>query len=388
MRKKIWLSLDAWYPQMAGPNVVVTNYKNILQRTNDCKLFVTSYGKKLDAEGDKKTGVDVVHVKSVNIFFGGYRNTLPQNDNKVKQLLKEGVDIFHSHSPFGLGHYFAKQARKLGVPSIVTLHTKFRDDFVRCTHSRALTAFMMRRIMKVINETDYVWTVSNGAVETLREYGYKGDVTVIRNGTDMTMPNNAQQLVDEVNRQYHLQDEENVFLFVGRIVSTKNLPLVFDALSKLKQRNLPFKMLVVGGGEELHNYRKLTESMGIGDRVIFVGQITDREFLKAFYLRADLFLFPSVYDTASLCPIEAATFSLPALLIKDSQTAETVKDGFSGYCAVEDSSVWADKIEEIITDKQKLKQVSDNCRKYVYRSWEDVVQEVEGHYDQLLGANK
>lgn len=244
---------------------------------------------------------------------------------------------------------------------------------------------MMRRIMKAINHQDYVWTVSNGSAQTLREYGYNGEITVIRNGTDMTLPRNPDELVSQINEKYRLTDCENVMLFVGRIVAVKNLQLVFNALKVVKSKSkLPFKLLVVGNGSELNEYQRMADELGLSDNVIFTGEVLDREFLKGFYLRADLFVFPSVFDTASLCPIEAATFSLPTLLIKDCPTSETVEDNVSGYCEAEDAEAWADRIIEIFRDKKRLKLVGEGALKNVYRSWKDVVNEVEKHYEEIL----
>ena len=101
-------------------------------------------------------------------------------------------------------------------------------------------------------------------------------------------------------------------------------------------------------------------------------------------MRADLFVFPSEYDTASLCPLEAATFSLPTILLKDCPTAETIKNDFSGYEEKDSSKLWAERIVDILSDKTKLKEVGNNARKFVYRSWEDVVKEVESNYDSIL----
>ena len=49
MKKNIMLSLDSWYPQIGGPNVVVSNYLKYLSENNDVTLAVPSYGKKTDA---------------------------------------------------------------------------------------------------------------------------------------------------------------------------------------------------------------------------------------------------------------------------------------------------------------------------------------------------
>ena len=380
--KNILLAVDAWYPQMGGPNVVLANYYKYLSENNEVTAAVPSYGRETDERVDRETGVPVMHVRSVYIPIGGFRNCVPGLDGALRQRAKQ-ADIFHAHSPFALGNYFANAAKKYDKPSIITFHTKFKDEFMRYTHSKVCTAIMMHRIMSVINKTDYVWTVSNGAAQTLREYGYKGDITIIRNGTDMTVPENARELVDRVNEKYGLADEENVLLFVGRVVQTKNLKLVFAALKKLNG-SVPFKMVVVGDGEGMKEYRQMVLEYGLGDRVLFVGEVTDRQFLKAFYLRADLFVFPSVFDTASLCPIEAAAFGLPTLLVKDSPTSEIIRDGFSGYAVPADADEWAERLKYILSDKSALAAVRENCRRYVYRSWKDVVAEAEAEYDKIL----
>ena len=151
---------------------------------------------------------------------------------------------------------------------------------------------------------------------------------------------------------------------------------------------MPFKLVIVGNGSELNEYQRMVKDFELEANVIFTGEILDREFLKGFYLRADLFVFPSAFDTASLCPLEAATFSLPTLLIKDCPTSETVTDNVSGFCEVEYPDAWADKIIEIFRDKQNLNLVGGGAKTHVYRSWADVVAEVELHYDRILSGQE
>ena len=83
MKKNIMLSLDSWYPQIGGPNVVVSNYLKYLSENNDVTLAVPSYGKKTDALVDGQTGIDVMHVFSVYLPVGGFRNCMPQFDGPL-----------------------------------------------------------------------------------------------------------------------------------------------------------------------------------------------------------------------------------------------------------------------------------------------------------------
>lgn len=391
MKKRIVLGMDGWWPQIDGVCITVKNYyEKLIDAGNECLVAVPSYGRKRDVKADLDSQISAYHCNSIAVPVGGYYCALPKSDCKLKNSLDEfRPTILHSHSPFNVGAYFAEYAKKHDVPSVFTFHTKFRDEFLRVTKSNGLTKFLMKHILKVINEQDYVWTVCNGMVDVLREYGYKGDVTVIRNGTDMAMPDNPDELVARVNERYNLTDCENVILFVGRVVSVKNLRFAFNALKSVKEKSgLQFKFVIVGDGDDMKAHKKMVEEMNLCNEVLFVGEILDRDFLKGFYLRADLFLFPSTFDAFSLCPVEAAAFALPTLLVKGSSTGETVTDNVSGFCEAEDASAWADRIIEIFQDKKRLSEIGLGARKSVYRSWKDVVAEAEGYYDEIMQGKR
>lgn len=387
--RKLMLGMDGWYPQIDGVCLTVKNYYNLLwQRDWECSLIVPSYGKKHDTLAQTNTGIAATHSRGIAVPVGGYRCATPKTDGKIKKKIADfAPDILHSHSPFNIGEYFADYGKKHDVPSVITFHTKFKEEFMRVSKSKVITNALMKHILKVINKHDYVFTVCDGMVDVLRNYGYKGNVTVIRNGTDMSMPENADELIKRVNDEYRIADFENVILFVGRIVSVKNLQLMFNALKIAKQKSsMRFKFLVVGSGDDMNKHVKMVKDLDLTDDVIFVGEVVDRELLKGFYMRADLFAFPSTFDAFSLCPLEAAAFSLPSLLIKDSSTGETVVDGFSGFKEEENAEAWADKLIEIFGDKKKLSEIGENASKFVYRSWSDVVDEVESCYDAILSG--
>ena len=197
MNKKIMLGMDGWWPQIDGVCLTVKNYyEHLTQAGNECSVVVPSYGKKRDITADQNSQIEALHCKSMAVPVGGYSCALPKSDRHLKKLLDEfQPDIMHSHTPFNMGEYFAKYAKKHDLPSVLTFHTKYKEEFLRVTKSKPITSFMTNHIVKVINKQDHVWTVCNGMVDILRKYGYKGDVTVIRNGTDMSLPTNPDDLV-------------------------------------------------------------------------------------------------------------------------------------------------------------------------------------------------
>jgi len=380
---KIAETLDTFYPGIDGPTSVVKNYAYYLDKFNDCKVLVPKADKKLKYKDEQP-----FEVKRCLSWpgFEGYRNAMPWFDSEFKKYFKEqSFDIIHAHSPLNMGKFSVEFGKKHNIPVIVTLHTKFKDDFERFLKGfKPLVAFMMHRIMHVINNADSVWTVNDASRKVLRDYGYKGDIVVVRNGTDYTYPENADELIEKVNEIHSLKDKKNVFLFVGRIALYKNLKLLIDALKIIKDAGEDFTMIFVGGGFDIDELKSYATKNDLDDKIIFTGPIRDRELLQGYYLRSDLFLFPSTFDTSSLVPIEASAHKLPVVLIEGSDTAENITDNYNGFLAKETPTDFANKILEVISNKKILKEVGETASKTVYRSWEQVSNEVYENYLKVI----
>ena len=387
-KQTIIQSLDAYYPHFDGPIQVVTNYCKCMIKNpnNTVKVVVPKYPKYKD-----NSPLDIHRTKSILIDKkSSYRMPLPGMDRKLKKYFKENkVDIIHYHSPFTMGRFLNKMGRKYGIPTVFTFHTSFKSDFERMLKLKSLQRFMMRFILKTINGADYVLTVSNGAADILRSYGFNGKIEVVRNGTDLVRPENAEELVEKVNTTYGIKDEKNVFLSVGRIVSNKKLEIPLKALKIVKEKGHDFKFLIVGSGDYENELKALVNELGLNDYVIFTGKVMDRQFLSAHYLRSDLFLFPSTFDTASLAPIEAAAMSLPTLMTKGCPTAEIINENVNGLLAKEeDIEDWAEKIIYAIENKDAMTKMKDLSFKEVYRSWDDVIEEIMGKYEEYIADYK
>lgn len=388
MEKKLRAAqlMDSYYPNIDGPTNVVTYYaKNIDARDGfSCKVIVPKPPKKsgyVDCQP-----FDVIRCNSMQVTDYGYCMGFPGFDGEFKKkIAAEEFDIVHAHSPFVMGRYALKLGKERNIPVVATLHTKFHEDFDRLFHGfKPLVWFMMKYIMKVFNKADSVWTVNNASCQLLRDYGYKGDIVVVRNGTDLKYPANPDELIARVNEIHGLEGQKNVFIFVGRIAMYKNLGLLVEALKALKETTPDFKMLFVGDGFDIEELKKKVTELGLDEQVIWVGRVSDRELLQGYYLRSDLFLFPSTYDTSSLVPIEAAAHKLPVLLIKDSWTAEAITDNLNGYLAEETPEAFAKRIAEIISDPERMAEIGEEAHRSVYRTWEMVSEEVMEKYAEII----
>ena len=377
--------MDTYYPKIDGPNNVLTFYTENLNNIEgvDAEVVVPRTRNYVDVQK-----FVVRRVKSLPAVEG-YEMGLAGFDRQLKKFLKNNkVDLIHIHSPFTMGRFFAKYGKKHNIPTVFTFHTAFKEDFERILKLKWQQNFMMNYIMKTINMADHVLSVSNGAAEVLKSYGYQKPIRVIRNGTDFVYPDNAEELKAQINQQYGLKEDDLVFLSAGRVVQNKRLDVLVDAMKILKDKGIKFKFFVVGDGVYREELMAKTTALGLDDCVVFTGRLPERSDMVPYYLRANLFLFPSTFDTASLVPLEAGAMKVPTMLTEGAPTAEIVVDNQNGYVAGQTAEDWAKRIEEVISNRNALESMREVCYKEVYKTWKDVVDEVYAFYQDILKNKK
>lgn len=143
-------------------------------------------------------------------------------------------------------------------------------------------------------------------------------------------------------------------------------------------------MFFIGNGYAADALKELSNKLGINDKVIFMGCITDRNILRKYYIAADLFLFPSLYDNAPLVVREAAALHTPSVLIDGSTAAAVIRDGVNGFLSANNKEAFAQRIRHILLDKPQLDKVSQQASETLARSWKDIADEVSDRYANLI----
>jgi glycosyltransferase involved in cell wall biosynthesis len=102
-------------------------------------------------------------------------------------------------------------------------------------------------------------------------------------------------------------------LWAGRLISIKALPLALEALAQV-DRDLPVRLQVLGDGPLRAEMEELARTLGVSDRVEFLGAIPWKE-MPEHYRHADLFLFTGLRDSSPTVVLEAMAYSLPILTL-------------------------------------------------------------------------
>lgn len=315
----------------------------------------------------------------------GYRIGNPFSVSSVRKLRSERPDILHAHCPFS-AMILARFARKhIKTPVVLTYHTKFEIDIEKKVGLSGLKFASTKLVLNNICAADEVWAVSKGAGESLRNLGYTGDFKVMENGTDFARRRSSRREIVSLREQCGVGDDI-CFLFVGRMMWYKNIKFTLDALKILHDRGVSFKMIFVGEGYDKEDIISYARGLGILGKCIFAGLVTDREKLRIYYSLADLFLFPSLYDTNGLVVREASACDLGSVVIRGSCAAESVPNEDCAVLIDDDLESYAEALYRAVQKRDTLAALGRNAGDHIYLSWDEAVAKAYARYGEILGV--
>ena len=380
-KKTIAMFCDVFYPSIDGVISVINNLSIELKKYYNIAVCVPKH----KGETYKSKDYLVIGAKSFKAPNLDYEYSLAPSKDKefLKYLSLLRIDLIHFHSPFFMGRFAVKYAKKHNIPVVATFHSQYKKDFMATMHSRILSNILLDNVVKTFNKTNLVFTLNKFCEETFRSYGLTVPIKIIGNATSMNKEIDKFQ-VKKVKEKFKLAKFENVFLYVGRLVKVKNLQMTLKVMNELKKRGVNFVFICVGKGSQMRYLKRLTHKYGLEKNVIFTGKIMDKRLIEALYAVSDLFIFNSTYDTEGLVVQEAATKSVPSIVVKDSGPASRITDNHNGFVAENSVTAFANKICEIISDKDNLKTVGLRAQEELPKSWDAVACEYKEEYDKLI----
>jgi Glycosyltransferase len=376
----VGLFCEVFPPVMDGVSVCMQNYAYWLQKKVGGVAVVTPHVARADYSVHDYRVFDYlsIPVPGRRPYVTGIAEFDP---TYLAKIATTRFKIVHAHTPFGAGTAARRIARQQKIPLVATFHSKYRDDFSGIL-PKLVVDMVIDSIVEFYERADLVWVPQESVVEVLREYGYKGHVEVMENGSDLVKDYPEKYFV-EARQRLGIAPEEFVLLFVGQHVWQKNPRLVIEALSRLE--DVPFRMYFVGTGYAAAEMKALVSEKGLDRKVTFVGSITERERIVDYYAASDLFVFPSLYDNAPLVVREAAALRSPSIMARGSTAATILQDGVNGFLVDNDPDKLAALLRELIHDPERVHRVGVQASRTIVRSWEDCVEEVIDRYNALLG---
>ena len=379
----ICLLNDSFPPVIDGVANAVKNYADIIHQTGEDVVVVTPSHPESD---DRVFPYPVIRYPSLDFrkMTGGYTAGIPFSPAIARQLSERKVALLHAHCPIASTILGRELRRALNAPLVMTYHTKFDIEIGKMVKGKLLRTSSTKALVQNISACDEVWAVSSGAAENLRSMGYEGSCIVMPNGVDLPLGKVSQARIAAATQGYDLPEGLPLFLFVGRIMWYKGLRIIADALAMQKARGRDFRMVFIGSGADAQEVQAYIRRLGIEDKCIFTGAIRDREMLRAWYSRADLFLFPSTFDTNGLVVREAAASSLGAVLIAGSCAAEGITHGVNGLLIEENAQSLSACLTQVMQQPQQMARIGANAARDLYLSWQDAVRAARERYQIVI----
>ena len=375
--------IDNYFPVIDGVTETVHEYaRHMKNATVVCPAMESHYLQKHDFPYPVLTSM------TARVPFSRYASAVPQMDLKLEtEIAQAKPDIFHLHSPSLLGKYAVSLGKKMKVPVVATFHSKYYDAIYEFTKSKAISKMVTGQIVKLYESCDEVWACSEETGETLRSYGYTKPYHVMPNGTDVSVPDNLQDLKELATETFRIPQGKHVLLFVGQQIWYKNQKLILDSLRLLCDRGEDWFLVMAGSGKDEKEIEQYAANLNLADKVLFTGLIRDRDLLRGVYLNADLLFFPSVFDNAPLVLREAAVLGIPTLATAGSNAAGAIRKNVNGFTAVDTPKDMSEEIQRIFSEED-IQKIGQCARETIPLSWEKLVPMVMERYQTVINEFK
>ena len=204
---------------------------------------------------------------------------------------------------------------------------------------------------------------ARGKEEIIRRFGMAPEkISVVYHG--VRLPGDLEegrcQARAQLQSRFGIGKEEPVFLFVGSGFRRKGVGVLLDAAILLATKGIPFRVIVVGKGNARPYLRRAVRG-GADGRILFAGPVSGA---GDFYLGADAFLFPTIYEPFGIVCLEAMAYGLPVVTTRVCGASEVLREGESGYILEDpfDPVSLSDRMEKLL-DKDRRQDMGKAARK-------------------------
>ncbi|MGQ9780710.1 MAG: glycosyltransferase family 4 protein [Nitrososphaeria archaeon] len=305
---------------------------------------------------------------------------------KIAQLVREQgpFDIVHGHdwmvvpSACEAKHYISSEL-------VLTFHSL---EFRRSLGSQTLESRMIESLewWGSYDSSKIVVCSSSMARDVRRRLNVDlQKIRIIPNGIDPERLN-VNVDVSRTREKYGVYWKELMILFVGRLTSQKGCEYLIRALPKILEKH-NVKLVVVGDGPSRSFLESEAYRLGLSNRVIFAGFVSDQEMIRLMK-SADVLVVPSIYEPFGIVALEGMAAGVPVVASDVDGLAEIIKheeNGVKVYPQDPSSISWG--VDRVLSDyrlAERLRQKGKESAEKEF-SWSAIADRTIEVYKDLLG---
>jgi glycosyltransferase involved in cell wall biosynthesis len=272
-------------------------------------------------------------------------------------MLRTGAEIVHINVSFDLKGYwrdlaFWIVAKLLGRRVVNQIHGgAMPQDFFR---GNAFLTWVLRRFLV---SSDVVAVLSSAELLAYQAFDARINIHLVPNAIDPA------RLADQP-RSYNTNRPLKL-VYVGRLVRSKGLFEVIEALIELKRAGREFELSIAGGGPDQCELMAASESAGLNDRVHFLGSVFGEK-KRRLWLDSDLFVFPSYGEGLPYSLLEAMAAGCVPVTTSVAAIPDVMRDGEHGlFVPAKDASALANAVATLDQDRASLIRMAEAGRRRV-----------------------
>ena len=269
----------------------------------------------------------------------------------LKELRNWQPDILHVHFAVPTGVLGWVLSITSGTPYVLTAHL---GDVPGGVPSKTKRWFRVVRPF-----TPPIWNRASAVVavsqytKSLAQKQYDVPIEVIPNGTKIPARTRDDIEID-------IQDPP-VIIFAGRFQPQKNLPVLIQSLSEL--RDLDWRCKLVGDGPQRQVLEEMIEKDNLGERVQMTGWIESEEVWEQLG-KSDILAMPSLSEGLPVVGIHALAQGTAIVANQAGGLVDLVDDGVNGrLCTIGDEECFINGLRWCLEDKVRLRALKQASRK-------------------------
>ncbi|HEX8239212.1 MAG TPA: glycosyltransferase family 1 protein [Allosphingosinicella sp.] len=265
---------------------------------------------------------EVVHIPSLSIPRRKEYKFPIRLPRRVRRDISDfRPNIFHVASPDVLGHRAVTLARRMDIPVVASVHTRF-ETYFRYYGLAFLEPVMEAILRRFYRRCDAIFAPSDSMAQLLRDQRMSYNVGIWTRGIDREVFNPGRRDLGW-RSGLEIADDAPVIGFVGRLVMEKGLDVFAETIDCLDRRQVRHKVLVVGEGPARDWFeRRLPEA-------VFAGFQQGPDLGRAV-ASMDILFNPSVTETFGNVTLEAMAAGLPVVAAIATGSQSLVDDGVTG----------------------------------------------------------
>lgn len=329
-----------------GVESVIMNYYSHIDKSKVQFDFVMHKG------GNPKYIAEIKRMGGRVYEITPYTKNIIRFTYEIYKIIKDGnYDIVHSNMNSLSG--FPLMAACFAGAKIRILHNHTTDT--KAEGIRTLVKRILRPLAKLF--ANEYWACSRLAGEWM--YGKdaleQGKVTIINNAIDLDKFAFNQEKRDKIREKLGLSDKF-VIGHVGRFMKQKNHDFLIDVFNEVQKKNKESVLLLIGEGPLKEQISDKVNSLGLTDKVLFLGVRND---VADLYNAMDVFVLPSFYEGLPVVGVEVQANSLP-FVCSDNVTRELdISNNIDFVSINSDIYIWATKVLVKKTEYCNIRSYSD-----------------------------